>query len=237
MISSSKVVVVTGASQGIGASLVQGFLDKGYNVVANSRSIAQQETENLITVPGDIADRETARKVIDTAVKKFGKVDSLINNAGIFVPNNFTEYTEEDLKRVLHVNIEGFFYVSQFAITEMLKNQSGHVVQITTSLAKQALAKVPSALAGLTKGGLDAATRQLAIEYATNGIRVNAVAPGIIKTPMHSPEAIESLGILQPTGKVGEISDIVDAVIYLDNAGFITGETLYVDGGAQAGSW
>ncbi|MDF7681017.1 SDR family NAD(P)-dependent oxidoreductase [Enterobacteriaceae bacterium ESL0689] len=237
MSGSSNVIVITGASQGIGAGLVQAFLAKGDNVVANSRNISGKETEQLITVSGDIAQREIAQKVIATAINKFGRVDTLINNAGIFIPGAFTEYTEQDLKRALHVNIEGFFHVSQFAISEMLKRQHGHVVQITASLVKQALAKVPSVLAGLTKGGLDAATRQLAIEYAGQGIRINAVAPGIIKTPMHTPESIDALRSLQPTGETGDIADIVEAVLYLDRAGYITGETLYVDGGAQAGCW
>lgn len=234
---SSKVVIITGASQGIGAGLVEAFLNKGDNVVANSRHIAPQETQQLITVAGDIALKEVAQTVITTAINKFGRVDTLINNAGIFIPGAFTDYSEQDLKSALHVNIEGFFYISQLAIREMLKYQRGHVVQVTTSLVRQALAKVPSVLAGLTKGGLDAATRQLAIEYATQGIRVNAVAPGIIKTPMHSPESVDALGVLQPVGQPGEIADIVEAILYLDRAGFITGETLYVDGGSQAGCW
>lgn len=232
-----KVAVITGASQGIGAGLVRGFVDRGYWVVANSRSIQPDQTQNVVTVPGDIADPAVAERVIKSAVEKFGRVDTLINNAGIFVPKPFTEYTETDYHRVLSVNLAGFFHVTQWAVRQMLKQNRGHIVSITTTLVNQPVKGVPSALTSLTKGGLDAVTRSLAIEYADKGIRVNAVAPGIIRTPMHSPETHAALAALHPMGRMGEVSEIVDAVLYLESARFVTGETLRVDGGAHAGHW
>ncbi|TCL68277.1 SDR family NAD(P)-dependent oxidoreductase [Rhizobium sp. BK251] len=235
MNNSRKVAVVTGASQGIGASLVDGFLKRGYRVVATSRSIKPSDNPDLVTVTGDIGDQETGKRVIDTALARFGRVDTLVNNAGIFIPDAFTEYTPEQYAQVLSTNLNGFFYISQLAIKAMEKQGSGHVVQVSTSLIDQANSKVPSVLASLTKGGLNAATKSLAIEYATRGIRVNAVALGIINTPMHSPETHEFLAALHPVGRMGEIGDIVDAVLYLDSAQFVTGEILHVDGGQSAG--
>ena len=181
--------------------------------------------------------------MIARAVEAFGRVDTLVNNAGVFVGKPFTEYTAEDFGRVLSVNLAGFFYVTQAGVRQMLKQRSGagqvggHVVQITTTLVKQPVKSVPAALASLTKGGLDAVTRSLAIEYADQGIRFNAVAPGVINTPMHAPETHDFLAGLHPLGRMGEIQEIVDAVLYLESAGFVTGETLYVDGGAHAGHW
>jgi NAD(P)-dependent dehydrogenase (short-subunit alcohol dehydrogenase family) len=183
-----KVVVITGASQGIGAGLVQGFLDRGYRVVANARSIKPAGSADLLAVAGDIADPEVAERVIGSAVEQFGRVDTLVNNAGIYIGKPFAEYTAEDFARKVSVNIAGFFYVTQHAVRQMLTQTRGHVVNITTTLVDQPVKGVPSALASLTKGGLDAVTRALAIEYADKGIRVNAVAPGVIKTPMHAPE-------------------------------------------------
>jgi NAD(P)-dependent dehydrogenase (short-subunit alcohol dehydrogenase family) len=230
-----KVAIVTGASQGIGAGLVDGLLAKGYRVVANSRSIKPSTRQDLVTVAGDIADPEVAKKVVSTAIQHFGRVDTLVNNAGIFIAKPFIEYTAEDFASVISVNVAGFFHVSQQAAARMLSQRSGHIVNITTSLVDQPIAGVPAAMASLTKGGLDAVTRSLAIEYADKGIRVNAISPGIIKTPMHAPETHDFLAKLHPMQRIGEVTEIVDAVLYLDNAGFVTGETLRVDGGQHAG--
>jgi len=230
-----KVAIVTGASQGIGAGLVDGLLAKGYRVVANSRSIKPSTRPDLVTVAGDIADPEVAKKVVSTAIQHFGRVDTLVNNAGIFIAKPFIEYTAEDFASVMSVNVAGFFHVSQQAAARMLSQRSGHIVNITTSLVDQPIAGVPAAMASLTKGGLDAVTRSLAIEYADKGIRVNAISPGIIKTPMHAPETHDFLAKLHPMQRIGEVTEIVDAVLYLDNAGFVTGETLHVDGGQHAG--
>lgn len=237
MSNGQKVAIVTGASQGLGAGIVKGYRDAGYAVVANSRNVSQSPDANIVAVPGDIGDRAVAQRVVDTAVDRFGRVDTLINNAGIFISKPFVEYTPEDLARVLKVNIEGFFHITQAVLKEMEKRHSGHIVQITTTLVHQALTDVPSGLALLTKGGLDAVTRGLAIEYAKRGIRVNAVAPGIIKTPMHPEETHEFMKSLHPVGRMGEVHDVVDAVLYLERANFLTGETINVDGGQHAGRW
>lgn len=239
MSQNQKVVVVTGASQGIGAGLVQGYLERGYKVVANSRKIEPGATHSgrVFGVPGDIADPDVAKRVVETAVEQFGRLDSLVNNAGIFVAKPFIDYTPEDYAQVLSVNVGGFFFVTQQAIRQMLKQGNGHVVQITTTLADQPIKGVDAVMAALTKGGLNAVTRSLAIEYADRGVRVNAVAPGIIKTPMHSPETHASLSALHPMNRMGEIQEIVDAVLYLEGAGFVTGEVLHVDGGQHAGKW
>ena len=232
-----KVVVITGASQGIGAGLVRGFLDKGYRVVANSRSIKADSSADVLAVPGDIADPTVAERVIAEAVARFGRVNTLVNNAGMFIAKPFTEYTPDDFARKTSLNLAGFFYVSQHAIRRMLDQGGGHVVNITTTLVGQPVRGVPSALASLTKGGLDAVTRSLAIEYAGRGIRVNAVAPGIIATPMHKPETHAFLAGLHPVGRMGTVQEVVEAVLYLEDAKFVTGETLHVDGGAHAGHW
>ncbi len=232
-----KVVVITGASQGIGAGLVRGYLDRGYRVVANSRSIKPDASADVHTVAGDIADPAVAEKVIEGAVGKFGRVDTLVNNAGMFISKAFTEYTEADFASFLSLNLAGFFHISQRAVRQMLTQGDGHVVNITTTLVNQPVKGVPSALASLTKGGLDAVTRSLAIEYADKGIRVNAVAPGVIKTPMHPAETHKFLAGLHPLGRLGEVEEIVEAVLYLESAAFVTGETLHVDGGAHAGHW
>lgn len=230
-----KVAIVTGASQGIGAGLVEGFLAKGYRVVANSRSIKPSSRPDLVTVPGDIADPAVAKKVVATAIERFGRVDTLVNNAGIFVSKPFIEYTAEDFANVMSVNVAGFFHVTQQAAARMLSQRTGHIVNVTTSLVDQPIAGVPAALASLTKGGLDAVTRGMAIEYADKGIRVNAISPGIIRTPMHQAETHEFLAKLHPMNRLGEVQEIVDAVLYLDGAGFVTGEVLRVDGGQHAG--
>ena len=237
MTTTKKVALITGASQGIGAGLVQGFRDRGYRVVANSRSIKASDAEDLLTVAGDIADSAIARRVVNAAVERFGRIDTLVNNAGIFISKPFIEYTAEDFANAMSVNVAGFFYVSQQAAARMLSQKSGHIVNITTTLVDQPIAGVPAALASLTKGGLDAVTRGLAIEYADKGIRVNAVSPGIIKTPMHPENTHAALAKLHPMQRLGEVREIVDAVLYLDNAAFVTGEVLHVDGGQHAGRW
>jgi NAD(P)-dependent dehydrogenase (short-subunit alcohol dehydrogenase family) len=232
-----KVAVITGASQGIGAGLVRGYLDRGYRVVANSRSIKTDASAEVLAVAGDITDPAVAKRVIAEAVARFGRVDTLVNNAGIFISKPFTEYTEADFTRMLAINLAGFFHVSQHAVRQMLTQGGGHIVNLTTTLVRQPVKGVPSALASLTKGGLDAVTRSLAIEYADKGIRVNSVAPGVIKTPMHAPETHAFLAGLHPLGRMGEVSEVVEAVLYLESAAFVTGETLFVDGGAHAGHW
>jgi NAD(P)-dependent dehydrogenase (short-subunit alcohol dehydrogenase family) len=237
MSSGRKVAVITGASQGIGAGLVRGYLDRGYSVVANSRSIKPDATADVLAVPGDIADPTVADRVIGDAVGKFGRLDTLVNNAGIFISKPFTEYTAADFANILSVNLAGFFHVTQRAARQMLAQGNGHIVNISTTLVGQPVKGVPSALPSLTKGGLDAVTRSLAIEYADKGVRVNAVAPGIIKTPMHAPETHAFLAGLHPVGRLGEVREVVEAVLYLESAAFVTGETLHVDGGAHAGHW
>jgi NAD(P)-dependent dehydrogenase (short-subunit alcohol dehydrogenase family) len=237
MNSERKVVVITGASQGIGAGLVRGFLDRGYRVVANSRSIEPSSSADILAIAGDIADPAVADRIIKGAVEKFGRVDTLVNNAGMFIAKPFTEYTEADFTAKISLNLAGFFYISQLAVRQMLTQGGGHIVNLTTTLVNQPVKGVPSALASLTKGGLDAVTRSLAIEYADQGIRVNAVAPGIIRTHMHPPESHAFLAGLQPVGRMGEVSEVVEAVLYLESATFVTGETLHVDGGAHAGRW
>ncbi len=230
-----KVAVITGASRGIGAALVKAYRDRNYSVVANVRSGEPQGDEGVLHVAGDIADRKTAEQTISEGVARFGRIDTLINNAGIFISKPFTKYSEADFAAMLSVNLAGFFHIPQLAIAEMEKQGNGHIVQITTSLTDNANATVPAVLAALTKGGLNAATKSLAIEYAKRGIRVNAVSPGVIKSTMHSPETYAQLDALHPVGHMGEISDIVGAILYLESATFVTGEILHVDGGQSAG--
>ena len=230
-----EVAVITGASQGIGAALVRAYRDRNYRVVATARTIQPSNDDDVLTVSGDIADRKTAQRAISEGIARFGRIDTLVNNAGIFISKPFTQYTEADYSAILGVNTTGFFHITQLAIAEMEKQGSGHVVQGTTSLVDQATAGIPAALASLTKGGLNAVTKSLAIEYAKRRIRVNAVALGVIKTPMHSVETYAQLGALHPVGHMGEISDVVDAILYLESAGFVTGEILHVDGGQSAG--
>jgi NAD(P)-dependent dehydrogenase (short-subunit alcohol dehydrogenase family) len=234
-IQGQKVAVVTGASQGLGAGIVAAYRKLGYAVVATSRTIAASPDPEILAIQGDIADPATADRVIAAAVAQFGRVDALVNNAGIFVAKPFTDYTRADFDSLIGVNVAGFFRITQLAIARMLEQGGGHIVNITTSLIDHANSNVPAALSLLTKGGLQTATKSLAIEYATRGIRVNAVSPGTIKTPMHPEAHHEMLGGLHPVGRMGEVSDIADAVIYLENAPFVTGEILHVDGGQSAG--
>jgi len=222
MNSPRKVVIITGASQGIGAALVKAYRDRDYRVVANSRSIKQSNDPDVLAIAGDIGDRAVAERLVKEAIARF-------------IAKPFTAYTAEDYANILSVNVAGFFNISQLAIAEMEKQGSGHVVNITTTLAESAIDGVPSVLASLTKGGINSATKSLAIEYAKRGIRVNAVAPGIIKSPMHAPETHGALAGLHPVGRMGEMSDIVEGVLYLESAGFVTGEILHVDGGQSAG--
>ena len=231
-----KVAVITGASQGIGAALVAAYHDLGYAVVANSRSIADQSTETLETVAGDIGDPAVARSTVDAALRRFGRLDTLVNNAGIFIAKPFEDYTAEDHEVVKRTNIDGFFHVTQAAVAQMLaQGEGGHIVNITTTLVENASSSVPSVLASLSKGGIAAATKSLAIEYAGRGIRANAVSPGIIKTPMHPAETHEFLDALHPVGTMGQIADITRGVIYLEQSPFVTGEFLHIDGGQSAG--
>jgi len=236
-----QTAVITGASSGIGLGLARGFLAAGYQVLANSRSMTRAKTltasDNLMLVDGDVGDPSAARNLIERAVERFGTVDVLINNAGIFVPKRFTDYTAEDFGRVVSTNLAGFFYVSQEAARHMRQSGGGHILTITTTLAQQPVAGVNAALTNLTKGGLNSVTRALAIEYAAEGIRVNAIAPGIVDTPMHKPESHETLKRLHPIARLASVEEIVDAALFLVRAPFITGEVLYVDGGAQAGRW
>jgi NAD(P)-dependent dehydrogenase (short-subunit alcohol dehydrogenase family) len=231
-----KVVVITGASQGIGAALVPAYRKLGYAVVANSRSITPSEDPEVSAVAGDVAAPGVGTRIVAEALARFGRIDSLVNNAGVFVAKPFTEYTDADYDTVTGVNLRGFFEVTKASIAAMLeRGEGGHIVNVSTSLVDHALTQVPSALAALTKGGLTAVTKSLAIEYAGRGIRANTVALGIIRTPMHPEETHEFLAALHPLGRMGEIDDVVEAVLYLEAAGFVTGETLHVDGGQSAG--
>jgi NAD(P)-dependent dehydrogenase (short-subunit alcohol dehydrogenase family) len=233
----SKVAVITGASSGIGAALVQAYRKAGFRVVANSRSIGPSADPDILAIAGDVAERATAERIFGEGGAHFGRIDTLVNNAGIFTAKPFTAFTGEDWAANIGTNLASFFHISQLAVKRMEAQGSGHIVQITTSLADQPINGVPSVLASLTKGGLNAATKSLAIEYASRGIRVNAVAPGIVKTPMHPPETHATLSGLHPMGRMADIEEIVDAVLFLENAKFVTGEILHVDGGQSAGHW
>ena len=232
-----KVAIITGGSQGIGASLVTAYRRKGWSVVATARTMKPAEDPDLLTVAGDITDPATADRIIAGALERFGRIDTLVNNAGVYLSKPFTDYTAADYALVTGVNLGGFFWLTQRVIAEMLKRYGGHVVNISATLAEAANSSVPEVLAALTKGGLAAATRSLAVEYASRGIRVNAVSPGIIQTPMHPAESYEGLGAdqLPPLGRVGQVSDVVDGILFLEASPYITGEILHIDGGQIAG--
>ena len=235
MSNEQKVAVITGASQGIGAALVKAYRERNYRVVATSRSIKQSGEADVLAVAGDIGDPATAVRVVEQALSRFGRIDTLVNNAGVFTAKPFVDLTAEDFALNIGTNVAGFFNITQRVAVQMLEQRSGHIVSITTSLVDQPIAGVPTVLANLTKGGIASATKALAIEFATRGIRVNAVSPGIIKTPMHAAATHEFLANLHPVKRMGEIRDIVEAVLYLESAGFVTGEILHVDGGQSAG--
>lgn len=242
MANTQKTAIVTGASQGIGAGVVDAFLKRDYSVVANSRNITKANpfpaSANLALVDGNIGDPNTAAKIADTAVSRFGRIDVLVNNAGIFFSKHFTDYTIDDLQSLVSVNIEGFLFISQLAIKQMLAQKTGgSIVNITSTMVGHPIAGVNSAVPMITKGGIEAATRSLAMEYAKQGIRVNAVAPGIVDTPMHKDDPKDFLRTLQPMGRISDVKDIVDAIVYLTEAGQVTGEVLHVDGGAHVGKW
>jgi NAD(P)-dependent dehydrogenase (short-subunit alcohol dehydrogenase family) len=233
---SRRVAVITGGSQGIGAGLVAGYRARGWAVVASARTIKPSEDPDVLTVAGDLAEPGTADQIADAALDRFGRIDTLVNNAGVFICKPFTDYTADDYALLTGVNVTGFFWLTQRVIAEMLRRYGGHVVNLTATIAQVANSKTPAALTALTKGGLAAATRSLAIEYASRGIRVNAVSPGIIQAPMHPSDGCEALaGRLTPLGRIGQVSDVVGAILYLESAPYITGEILHVDGGQIAG--
>jgi NAD(P)-dependent dehydrogenase (short-subunit alcohol dehydrogenase family) len=238
----SKTMIVTGGSQGIGAGIVRAFLDRGYNVVANSRNITRsgafEPSDKLALVDGNIGEGAVATKIAEVAKSKFGSIDALVNNAGIFFSKPFTDYTINDLRSLISVNIEGFFFITQLAIKQMLAQETGgSIVNITSTMVDHPIAGANASAPMITKGGLQAVTRSLSIEYAKQGIRVNAVAPGEVDTPLHEGKQMDLLKQMQPMGQVSSVKDIVDAVVYLTEAGQVTGEVLHVDGGAHVGKW
>jgi NAD(P)-dependent dehydrogenase (short-subunit alcohol dehydrogenase family) len=231
-----RVAVITGGSQGIGAGLVDGYRRLGWAVVASARTMKPATDPDIVTVEGDITDPATAQRIVDAALERFGQVDTLVNNAGVYLSKPFTDYTAADFTLVTGVNLTGFFWLTQLVIAQMLRHERGHVVNISATIAERADSATPAVLTALTKGGLAAATRSLAVEYASRGIRVNAISPGIIQTPVHPAESYAALGDrLPPLGRAGQVSDIVGAVLYLESAPYITGEILHVDGGQVAG--
>jgi NAD(P)-dependent dehydrogenase (short-subunit alcohol dehydrogenase family) len=231
-----KVAIITGASRGIGAGLVTGYRKRDWAVVASARMIRRSPDPDVVTVPGDIAEPATAARIVDAALERFGRVDTLVNNAGVFISKPFTDYTAADYAAVVGVNLTGFFWLTQRVIGEMAARYGGHVINISATLAEVADSGTPAVLTALTKGGLAAATRSLAVEYASRGIRVNAVSPGIIQTPVHPADGPGGpSGCLPPLGRAGEVSDVVDGVLFLESSPYITGEILHIDGGQIAG--
>jgi NAD(P)-dependent dehydrogenase (short-subunit alcohol dehydrogenase family) len=238
---SKKTVIVTGASQGIGAAVVQAFLGRGYNVVATSRSVSKAgfaPSPNLALVEGDIGQAATAEKVAQTAIDKFGSIDHVVNNAGIFAAKPFTDYTANEFRGLVSTNLGGFVFITQLAVKQILsQGGGGSVTTITASLLENPIAGLPASVAMITKGGLDAITLSLASEYAKNNIRFNAVAPGVVDTPLHKNTPREFMKTLSPMGTISDAKDIAEAVVYLTEARHVTGEVLHVDGGAHAGKW
>jgi NAD(P)-dependent dehydrogenase (short-subunit alcohol dehydrogenase family) len=230
-----RVVVVTGGSQGIGAGVVDAYHREGWSVVATARTIEPADDPDLLTIPGDITDPDTVDRVVGGALERFGRIDTLVNNAGVYVSKPFTEYSTDDYASVVAVNLTGFFFLTQRVIAEMLALGSGHVVNITTTLVDFANSTIPSVLASLTKGGVAAATRALAIEHASRGIRVNAVSLGVIGTPVHPPETYAGVAQLHPLGRIGTIDDVVRGILFLESSPFVTGEIVHIDGGQIAG--
>ncbi|MFL9878370.1 SDR family NAD(P)-dependent oxidoreductase [Herbaspirillum rhizosphaerae] len=240
--SMNKTIIITGASQGIGAGLVQNFLDRGYNVVATSRSIAQRgsftASANLVLVDGDIGLEKTAALVVAAALEKFDRIDALVNNAGIFYTKPFIDYTEEDFRAFVSTNLQGYLYITQHVVRQFLKQGTGgSVVGITTSLLEHPIAGVTASVPMITKGGINSLSTNLALEYAKDGIRFNLVAPGIVDTPLHEKNPKDFLKTLSPMGVISDVQDIADAVVYLTEARNVTGEVLHVDGGAHSGKW
>ena len=235
-VSEQKVAIITGGSQGIGAGLVAGYRARGWAVVSNARTIGPAGDPEVLTVDGDIAEATPADRIIGAALERFGRIDTLVNNAGVFMSKPFTDYTADDYALMTGVNLNGFFWLTQRVITEMLSRDGGHVVNISATVADYASSSSPSALTGLTKGGLAAVTRSLAVEYGSRGIRVNAVSPGIIQTPIHPAESYADLGDqTPPLGHAGQISDVVDSILFLESSPYITGVNLHIDGGQIAG--
>lgn len=235
----NRTVIITGASGGIGSGVVDAFRTSGYNIVATSRAVNRSLTASpsLVLVDGDIVEQETASKTVKAAIEHFGRIDVLVNTAGIYITKPFTDFTTEDFNALVSINLLGFLYITQLSVKQMLKQQSGSVVSITASLADQPIAGVNGSVSMITKGGLNTAIRSLAIEYAKDGIRFNGVAPGVVDTPLHKNDPKDHLFTLQPMGRIAAVKDIVDAVLYLAEAEQVTGEIIHVDGGAHAGRW
>lgn len=240
--STSKTIVITGASQGIGAGLVNTFAGRGYKVVATSRSVSRSSeiptSDKVVRVDGDIADPATARKVVETALSRFGRIDALVNNAGIFFAKPFIDYTLDDYRKLAATNVEGFLHLTQLVVRQMVAQKSGgSIVSITTPLISHPIAGMPVSVAMITKGGIEAASKNIAMEYARDGIRVNTVAPGVVDTPLHKDNPKDFLKTLSPMNSISSAQEIVDAVVFLTEAPHITGEVLHVDGGAHLGRW
>jgi NAD(P)-dependent dehydrogenase (short-subunit alcohol dehydrogenase family) len=240
--STSKTIVITGASQGIGAGLVNTFARRGYNVVATSRSVSRSSeipaSDKVVRVDGEIADPATARKVVETALSRFGRIDALVNNAGIFFAKPFVDYTLDDYRKLAATNVEGFLHLTQLVVRQMVAQKSdGSIVSITTPLISHPIAGMPVSVAMITKGGIEAASKNIAMEYARDGIRVNTVAPGVVDTPLHKDNPKDFLKTLSPMNSISSAQEIVDAVVFLTEAPHITGEVLHVDGGAHLGKW
>ena len=235
MPAAQRVVIITGASQGIGAGLVAAYRERGWAVIANARSIKPDEDPAVLAVAGDIRETETADRIVGEALRRLGQIDTLVNDAGVYLGKPFTDYTRDEYEAVVGINLTGFFILTQRVVAAMLARSSGHIVNVAATIAERPNSKVPAVLAALTKGGVAAATRSLAIEYADRGIRVNAVSPGIIQTPLLAPDSYASSAGLVPLGRIGQVSDIVDGVLFLESSPYITGEILHIDGGQIAG--